>query len=247
MLDRKTRCFRWLATLAIVWVSLFTGMASAEDPDASALIKKMSAEISGLNTFILHGELYSDARLEAGQIIEHASTATLRVRRPNVMRLTIRTRESVKELHFAEGELTFYNDLNNFYAQTKAPGDIAATADFAVNKVGIDTPMLDFLSDSLAARLQENAQEVQYLGQSLMRGQHYHHIAIRLPEIDVQIWVASKGKPLPGKMVISSKWEGGAPRTVMFFDWDTAPQFRSGSLEFVPPEGASEIEFLLDP
>ncbi len=246
MLGNQTSGLNWIAGLAILSASFLANMTSAGDEDPRALLKQMSAEISGLNSFVLRGELYSDARLEAGLLIEHASEVTMRVRRPNAMRLTVSTLENVKELYFGEGLLTFYTSKDNFYAQTKAPGDIAETADFAVNKVGIDAPLLDFLSTSLAARLQEDAQEVQYMGPSLIRGQRYHHIAIRLPEIDVQIWVAAKGRPLPGKMALSSKWEGGAPRTVTFFEWDTAPEFPSGKLKFTPPKDSSEIEFVLD-
>jgi hypothetical protein len=246
MFGSQASGLNWIAGLAIAATSFMANVTSAGDEDPRVLIEQMSAEISGLDSFVLRGELYSDARLEAGQLIENASEVTMRVRRPDAMRLTISTLESVKELYFGEGLLTFYNGLDNFYAQIVAPGGIAETADFAVHKVGIDAPLLDFLSSSIAARLQENAREVQYLGPSLIRGQHYHHIAIRLPEIDVQIWVASKGRPLPGKMALSSKWEGGAPRTVTFFTWDTAPDFPSGKLEFTPPKDSSEIEFVLD-
>jgi len=237
---------RCLVGLVIVAASLLAGVVSAEERDPKALLERMSDEISGLDGFILRGELYADARLEEGLLIEHASEVVLRVRRPDAMRLSIRNLENVKELYFGGGLLTFYQSRDNFYAQTEAPGDIAAAADFAVHEVGIDAPLLDFLSDSLAARLQKNAHEVQYLEPSLLRGKRHEHVAIRLADIDVQIWIASEGRPLPGKMVLSSKWEGGAPRTTMFFSWDTAPGFPSGVMKFAPPEGASQIEFMLD-
>jgi hypothetical protein len=46
--------------------------------------------------------------------------------------------------------------------------------------------------------------------------------------------------------VITSKWEGGAPRFVAFFEWDTTPTFSDDLFEFEPPEGAIEIDFLSD-
>ena len=63
---------------------------------------------------------------------------------------------------------------------------------------------------------------------------------------DVQIWIASEGRPLPGKLVISSKWEGGSPRFVAFFKWDTDPAFEPDLFTFDPPDGAVRIEFLSD-
>ena len=118
--------------------------------------------------------------------------------------------------------------------------------DFAVNQMSIDAPLIDFLSSDVAGLMLENASEVQYLGTSLIRDEVFHHIALRSEETDVQIWIATEGQHLPGKIAISSKWEGGAPRFVAFLDWDTEPDFPQGSLVFVPPEGAAEVEMLLD-
>jgi hypothetical protein len=74
----------------------------------------------------------------------------------------------------------------------------------------------------------------------------YHHIGIRMAEVDLQIWVAAEGPPLPGKMTISSKWEGGSPRSVFFYSWNTNPDFGRESFSFEPPDGATKIEFDLD-
>jgi hypothetical protein len=106
--------------------------------------------------------------------------------------------------------------------------------------------VLDFISANIADDMLADADEVRYLEKSLIRDRIYHHIGIRTSETDVQIWVAAEGRPLPGKLVISSKWEGGAPRFVAFFEWDTAPEFASDLFKFEPPEGAIEIGFLSD-
>ena len=58
--------------LLIVTATIGAG-AFAEEPDPKRLIEQMSAEIAALDSFIVHGDGYSDARLAAGQLIEHAS------------------------------------------------------------------------------------------------------------------------------------------------------------------------------
>jgi hypothetical protein len=118
--------------------------------------------------------------------------------------------------------------------------------DFAVNEVGIEAPLLDFVSMNIADNLVQDADEVHYLEKSLIRDELYHHIGIRSQDADVQIWIASEGRPLPGKLVISSKWEGGSPRFVAFFEWDTDPDFEPDLFTFDPPDGATRIEFLSD-
>jgi hypothetical protein len=71
----------------------------------------------------------------------------------------------------------------------------------------------------------------------------YHHIGIRAPEFDLQIWIPTEGQPLPGKLAIRMKWEAGSPRSVFFFGWDTNPDISAEAFSFVPPVSATKIGF----
>jgi hypothetical protein len=168
------------------------------------------------------------------------------MRRPDAMRITNRDAETTKEIYFGSGVLTVYSQTDNFYAQHDIPAGVDAAARFAADEIGIDAPVLDFVSGDVAAHLQEDAESISYLGLSRFRGMTYHHIGIRAAEVDLQFWVAAEGPPLPRKMAISSKWEGGSPRSVFFFSWDTNPDFGRDSFSFEPPDGATKIEFDLD-
>ena len=44
--------------------------------------------------------------------------------------------------------------------------------------------------------------------------------------------------------MITSKWEGGAPRHIANLVWVTEPEFAPGTFEFKAPEGATKIEFV---
>jgi hypothetical protein len=236
-----------LAMVAIVVAGFATAASvagtEAEEVDARALIARMSAEIAGLDTFIVGGDAYTDAWLDAGLVIEHSADVTMRVRRPGEMRLTKRDSETTKEIFFSRGVLTVFDRSRNLYAQMEISKDVGAAFDYAVNELGIDAPLLDFVAKDVSGHLLEEAQEVRYLGTSLIRGNLFEHVAIREPEVDIQIWIAAEGRPLPGKMAISSKWKGGAPRFVAFLEWDTSPELPGDALVFVAPEGATRIEF----
>jgi hypothetical protein len=206
----------------------------------------MSAEIAALERFIIVGDGYIDARLAAGQLIEHSNDVTLRVSKPDNLRLTSRTAESSKEIFFGDGVLTVFGESEGFYAQHELPGGLDAAVDFSINEIGIDAPVLDFVTSDAAAHLTEDAESVDYFGLSLFRGRQYHHIGIRTSEVDIQIWVSKESPSLPGKMSINSKWEAGSPRSVFFFDWDTSPTIEAESLRFIPPASAVEITFDLE-
>jgi len=147
------------------------------------------------------------------------------------------------EVFFSEGVLSVYNEAKNYYAQTPLPVGLDEAVRFAVDEVGIEAPALDFISKDVASYLLEDAQSIDYLGLSLFRGKSHHHIAIRTAEIDLQVWVSEKGALLPAKMAISAKWEGGSPRSVFFFSWDTDVKIKRKNLRFEPPPGAIKIEF----
>ena len=231
------------AVMALLTCGLIASVVSAQEPDPRELLNRMGDAIASLESYRINGDAYADARLDAGLIIEHASQATLSVRKPDSVRITNITSEDMKELFFHAGVLTVYTQSRNFYGQTDIPDGVEAALDYATDDLGIDAPMIDFVTGKVAERLIVDATDVQYLGTSLIRGHVYEHVVIRTPEIDIQLWIAAEGLPLPGKMALSAKWDGGSPRTVVFMDWDTDPNIPSGSLKFEPPDGAIEISF----
>ena len=239
--------FIGLSAITVVAVGAFCTGILAQELDAKLLLKQMGAEIAGLDSFILNGDAYADARLAAGQIIEHSSQVSLRLRRnPGAIHITNRDTENTKEIFFADGLLSVYSKTGNFYAQREIPKGLQAMLDFAVNEAGIEAPLLDFVSANIADDLVKDAEAVDYLGTSLIRGEVFHHIGIRSQDVDVQIWIATQGPPLPGKLAISLKWEGGSPRVVAFFDWKINPDFPSNSFRVEPPDDALGVRFLTD-
>lgn len=235
-----------IRTLTLVTAAL-AASASAQEFDAKELIERMSAEIAQLNRFVVRGDAYTDARLAAGLIIEHASQVELRLQRqPAAVRISNRKSEGTTEIFFDDGRLSVYNDRDNFYAQTEIPKSVDSMLSYAVNEVDIEAPLLDFVSSNIAGDLINGADEIRHLGTSLIRETTFHHIAIRSSEVDVQLWIAAEGQPLPGKLVISSKWEAGSPRFVAFFDWETDPDFSPDLFRFDPPNDAIEIGFIAD-
>jgi len=231
------------AVIALLTCGFIANTASAQEPDPRELLKRMGAAVAGLDSYRISGDAYVDARLDAGLIIEHASEATLSVRKPDSVRITNKSSEDVKELFFSAGQLTVYTQSKNFYGQTEIPEGVEAALDYATDELGLDAPMLDFVTGEVAERLLAEATNVEYFGTSLIRGKVYEHVVIRTPEIDIQLWIAAEGLPLPGKMALSAKWDSGSPRTVVFMEWDADPDIPSGALAFEPPVGAVRISF----
>ena len=175
----------------MIAASAFTGDASGQEQDATALLDRMSEEIARLEDFTLSGDAYADALLPAGQMIQHSSQLTLSVSKPGAMRLENRNAENTKEIFFSGGTFTVFSATENFFAQTNIAEGIESARDYALYEVGIDAPLLEFVAQDVGAYLLEDAESIEYLDTSLIRGEIFHHVAIRSPELDLQIWIAS--------------------------------------------------------
>ncbi len=86
-----------LTSVATFAACTFAAAVFAQEFDAKELLERMSAEIAGLTSFRVQGEAYTDARLAAGQIIEHSSQVTLRLRRPGSIHITNRSAEPTED------------------------------------------------------------------------------------------------------------------------------------------------------
>lgn len=244
MLRINTSTLRILLCITVIACTAISGNALAQDRDPRVMLNQMSAEIAKLDSFVLSGDAYADATLGAGQIIEHTYDVRTSVRKPSEIRITNQNAEFTGEIFFENGVLTVFNTGRNFYAKKPIPDGFNDAIDFALNDIGIEAPLLDLISRDFAKLVSTEGVEVDDLGTSLFRGELHDHIAIRGPEVDMQLWIAAEGPPLPRKMSLISRWEGGSPRFVVFLSWDTNPKFSSDTFRFVPPDGATQIEFI---
>ena len=241
-MDRRRRVRHWLFWVALTAVGGLTAPLSAEEVDPAELLQKMGDTIEGLDRFVIQGDSYSDARLPEGLIVEQASQITAKVLRPGSMMLITEAADGGQGIHFHDGVFTIVTQPRNFYAQTEIPNELGAAVAFAMEELEIDAPLMDLMLKDVAGNLAKDA-DIRYLSPSLVRGKIYHHIALRGPEVDLQVWIAAEGPSLPGKLVLTAKWEAGSPRFVAFLDWDIDPVLERSSLEFKPPEGARKIDF----
>jgi hypothetical protein len=105
--------------------------------------------------------------------------------------------------------------------------------------------LMDFIVRDKLARLISSQETVIYLtDKARVAGVDCHHIAIRGPETDVQLWVEEGDKPLPRKIMLTSKWAGGSPRFIANLDWQTEPELDPSIFEFEAPEGFMNIGFV---
>jgi hypothetical protein len=235
-------------TLFLLTVVL-CGTALAENPNTDSraleILRKMSQFKAGISQFEIEGSSSSDARLGQGLLVANTEEVSISLMRPDKLYVGRFDGVSTKELFLSQGQLTLMDSATGFYAQAETPADVDAALDVALDKFNIDIPLMDLLKRNTFDQIVEPTDEVRYLSsKARIDGVDCHHLVIRSPEVDIQLWIAEGAVPLPRRIIITSKWDGGAPRFVANMRWDTGPDISAKRFKFAPPEGATQIEFV---
>jgi len=197
-----------------------------------------------MDQFVIKGEKFADARLDAGLIVSNPSEITVKVDRPNSMYLESFDGLNTRKIYIHEGKLTVFNSERNFYARAEVPEKIQDAMQFAMQEFELDMPLGDlFFADSTVALMTDQDTLLYLTDKSRIGGTDCHHIAVRGDEIDLQLWVEEGERPVPRKISMAMKWEGGSPRNIALMEWSSMSGFDPKVFEFKAPEGAHEIQF----
>jgi hypothetical protein len=233
----------------VVLASGLPGAVSAQpagvEPRADAVLRSMTAYLSGLKKFSVTTENTLEVVTSEGQKIQFTAPATMTVARPNKL-VAQRRGDIVDQVMYYDGKsLTLYNPASQHYATVPAPATLDAMLDAAYERLDVVAPGADLIDTRAYERLMLDVNSGVYLGTAMVAGHRCHHLAYRAFDVDWQLWVREGAQPLPCRYVITSKTLAGAPQfAVQVLKWDTSPDVSDARFRFVAPKGAKAIEFL---
>ena len=214
------------------------------DPDAIALLRRSTDYLTTLKQFRVTTSTSIESVLSTGQKLEFEHNVVLAVQRPNKLRAD-RVGELVAQSFFYDGKsLTMSLPAEKYHATVEAPSTIDGMLDFARDKLGVIAPASDFVYSNAYERLAEGLTSGYIVGTAIVGGARCTHIAFRNAEVDWQIWIRDGDKPLPCKVVITSKKMPQSPEfAVVMSKWETAPKLNEAMFRFTPAKGSRPIGF----
>ncbi|KPK07071.1 MAG: hypothetical protein AMJ64_07575 [Betaproteobacteria bacterium SG8_39] len=222
-----------------------TAQAAGVDPQAEKLLKASTDFLAAQKRFSVDTRSTLEVVLESGQKLQfdHAVRATMR--RPNKLRAE-RVGDLIDQVFYYDGKsLTLYNPGAKFYATVAAPGTLEEMLDYAREKLDIVAPAGDLLYRNAFEILMTDVTDGFIVGKAAIEGARCVHLAFRAPHVDWQIWIEDGKRPLPRKLVITSRDVVNAPQfTTVMTKWKLAPKVSQRLFEFRPPKGAKKVEFL---
>ncbi len=218
--------------------------ASLVDPAAVQALRDMGAYLQSLQRFAVHSQVTGERVLADGQKLQHSASANLDVERPNKLRATMRTALSERVLVFDGKSATLYAPLHEYYSTAPAVGTIGELIDRLEQTYDVQVPLSDLFRWGTPEASLGGIESAMNAGQDFVGGDLCDHYAFRQGTIDWQIWIALGRRPLPRKIVITSRADEARPQSVTLLDWNLAPRFSDAVFHFVPPAGATKVEWV---
>lgn len=230
------------AALPLPALSQPTGIS----PKAEQLLKASTDFLASQQQFSLDTSSSIEVVIASGQKLQFDHTASLAIQRPNKLRAE-RTGALVDQVFYYDGaSLTLFNPSENYYATVPAPGTLEEMLDFAREKLDIVAPASDLVYKNAYEILTQEVTSGFVVGKGVVGGVPCDHLAFRAPHVDWQIWIEEGARPLPRKLVITTRDKVNAPQfSVVMSNWNLAPEFSDETFSFQPPKCPNKVEFLL--
>lgn len=250
MMVRKTTnaalfvLMRLAGLLLIVTFLLGSGSAArAEEGDARSILKAMADHVGGLETIEFTFDSDIDVITPQLEKIQYASSGEALLHRPDKLRAHRVGGYADVTLYFDGKTASIYGKSQNGYAQFAAPGSVDQLIEALRMGHGVALPGADLLQSHSYQALIAGVQEAKHIGRGVIDGVECEHLAFRNFDTDWQIWVEVGERPIPRKMVITSKTMNSAPQyTVRIKSWKSGFTPAPGAFVFAPPAGAQKLD-----
>jgi hypothetical protein len=238
----KLVLFAMLASVLAAALAAVPAGAQAQGSDAKSILKAMADYVSSQKTI----ELTFDSDIEAItphlEKIQFTNSGELRLSRPDKLRAHRVGGYAEVELFFDGKTVSVHGKSINGYAQFDAPGTLDQLIEALRAGLGVALPGADLLLSNSYDVLVAGVKEAKHIGRGVIDGRECEHLAFRNFDTDWQLWVEVGEKPIPRKMVITSKTLNNAPQyTLRVKGWKTGVEPAREAFLFTPPAGTKKL------
>ena len=233
----KAVLFAMLAAFAAA-----SAAAQAQEKDAKSVLKAMTDYMNSQKT--IEFSFDSDIEVITPQLekIQFANSGEALLSRPDKIRARRVSGHADVALFFDGKTVSVFGKHISGYAQFDAPGSVDRLIEDLRSGHGVALPGADLLLSNSYEVLVAGVKEAKHIGRGVIDGRLCEHLAFRNFDTDWQLWVEVGTRPIPRKMVITSKTLNNAPQyTVRVKDWKTDVQPAPEVFTFVPPAGAKKL------
>ena len=231
-----------LVVILLASLTLLTTRISAAEEASLEILKSMSEYVGSQQTIRLTFD--SDIEIITPQLekIQFTNSGEAILARPGKLRAHRVGGYADVTMTFDGKLVSIYGKHVNGYAQFEASGGIDQLLHSLREGHGVALPGADLLLTNSYEVLAADIMEGKHIGIGIIDGRECEHLAFRNFDTDWQLWVEAGDKPIPRKMVITSKTINGAPQyTLRVKSWRTDIKVTGETFSFTPPDNATQL------
>jgi hypothetical protein len=188
------------------------------------IVDRMSAKLAAAKAFsVTTHELRNEVK-GSGEALQVDLTRQAVIRRPDrFYTKVVGGREN--EVWYDGVGVTIALHKEKVFGQARAPKTLDKTLDAMHERYGIATPFGDYMYSSPAKALIADTTTGGWVGRETVAGQEADHLSFKDKGVNWEIWVPTKGDPLPLKSVTEFTDNKRLRKVELTFsDWNFAPQ-----------------------
>jgi hypothetical protein len=211
--------------------------------EALADLHRAGAFLGAQPHFSFRADLSYDVMQPDGQLLEFGGVRRVVVRRPDRMRFEVTDRSgATKTLTFDGATVSIDLPDHDAYVSIERPGSLYAAIDHLVDDLGVPAPLEDLIGENFAAKVRPRIESGYFVGTDAFGERRCDHLAYRLPDADVQLWIEQGERALPCRLSVTYLHEPGQPQfRAQLSSWDLEPDVSDARFAFEPPAGAQRI------
>jgi hypothetical protein len=212
-------------------------------PEAQAVLDRMTDYLRSLKKFSVESQAMRDEVMAYGYKLQHNERSTLTVERPNHIRADVEGDIRNRNFLYNGSKFVMYAPDEQVFVSTPATDNLDRLIGGLLD-AGVEMPLIDVIYQSFAGTLTESVKGGILVGESTIDGVLCDQLAFRQSNTDWQLWVEKGARPLPRKVVITTRYEVGDPQYQAIMNWNLQPKIDKSTFDFTPPKGVEEIPFV---
>jgi hypothetical protein len=213
-------------------------------PDPVSIITEGMGFVANLDEWAVEAAVTYGVLQESGQVLHFEVLQRVALRRPDQLSWwTLEGDGTAQHGLLSDGQFTLLRQPVNLYGTLSAPGPVHDAVQFLMDEYGLDVPFPDLLSSDPTDRwLGDGAAEAQYVGEEWIQGSWTHHVSVRKPWADIELWFVEGDEPFMARMRVTFMDEEGTPSyTARFRNWRSSLPPEDATFEFTPPDDAQRV------
>jgi hypothetical protein len=219
-------------------------------PEAAAegerLMRQMSDTLAKAPAFrVTTEESLEPVAGSGGRVLNFSRAVT--VRRPDAVVFEVDgTGDTTADVsaYYDGATVSLRDNRHGVWAQTATLGTLDAMLDDVARQYSLPVPIADVVYSKPYEAFIGPTTKGGFVGRETIDGVECAHLVYGDAFVDVGVWIASAGQPLPCRVELGYKQVAGAPKArIEFKSWDLAPKIASGAFAFQPGDPGKRIAF----